>query len=147
MSTWMAKKIDAMFPDSTISKLARLTGYGRRVFLVYVLIDPRTNEVFYVGQTSDPEGRIGAHTWGSSNADNANRIKAIHRSRRKAIFRVVSKHSSRDAALAYEKRLIQLLAREPWRELLIIQRRDPFAGDYAPKITNRTHNPNRRQRT
>jgi|SRR6185369_10745418 len=30
---------------------------------IYGLVDPRTNEIFYVGITENPKGRLGQHIW------------------------------------------------------------------------------------
>lgn len=56
---------------------------------IYVLIDPQTNEEFYVGSSIYPSFRFGAHIHGHTNEANQERIKQIKASGYELIMHIL----------------------------------------------------------
>lgn len=83
---------------------ATLDGVEAKKYVVYLIIDPATEEPFYVGQTNDLERRQAAHLGGAKHNTKraAAKIAQILDAGMTPIFKAVESCDSEDAALAAE---------------------------------------------
>lgn len=77
-------------------------------WVVYAIVDPRTHEIFYVGQTSDFEGRKRAHSSGSHSVCGEH-IASIRNNGFLPLFILLERRADLSSALASEAFWIELL--------------------------------------
>lgn len=91
----------------TEPKLQRRMAAGEKIIWhVYGLVDPRTNEIFYVGATTDPEMRKNAHKSDSASAA-WHRIQEIAAAGLEHDIKVIKKFADKKTAIDHENYLIK----------------------------------------
>lgn len=76
---------------------------------VYELVDPRTNEVFYIGKTATPKRRLSDH-WRNPESAAYARLREISEAGEIGLMRVIAKFPTEYEALDYEGYLIRKTA-------------------------------------
>lgn len=94
---------------TTAPQQASLDGVGAKRYVIYLIIDPATEEPFYVGLTTDLERRKQAHIGRArhNTKQAAAKIAQILDAGMSAIFKVVESCDSEQSALAAETRWVE----------------------------------------